>query len=222
MKPRIFASAAILCFLTSLSAADPTQSSKDAAAPETVKATFLITGLHCPPCTATVEKSVKSIKGVKSVKVDWATKNAKVEYDEKSGNWQFKKGNQKFPIGVTAEGIKKISILDTLLGNKYLNSNSVIFIDEPESALHPAAISKLLDIIAMLAESGIQFFMASHSYFVIKKLFLIAQKNNISIPVFSANNNHWDIANLRDGLPDNPIIDESIHIYKEEVELAFQ
>ena len=83
MKPRIFASAAILCFLTSLSAADPTQSSKDAAAPETVKATFLITGLHCPPCTATVEKSVKSIKGVKSVKVDWATKNAKVEYDEK-------------------------------------------------------------------------------------------------------------------------------------------
>ena len=83
MKPRIFASAAILCFLTSLSAADPTQSSKDAAAPETVKATFLITGLHCPPCTATVEKSVKSIKGVKSVKVDWVTKNAKVEYDEK-------------------------------------------------------------------------------------------------------------------------------------------
>lgn len=148
--------------------------------------------------------------------------DGKVEYDEKSGNWQFKKGNQKFPIGVTAEGIKKISILDTLLGNRYLNSNSVIFIDEPESALHPAAISKLLDIIAMLAESGIQFFMASHSYFVIKKLFLIAQKNNVSIPVFSASNNHWDIANLRDGLPDNPIIDESIHIYKEEVELAFQ
>ncbi len=78
-----FSGAAFFCLLTSLSAADPTQSSKDAAAPETVKATFLITGLHCPPCTATVEKAVKSIKGVKSVKVDWATKNAKVEYDEK-------------------------------------------------------------------------------------------------------------------------------------------
>lgn len=148
--------------------------------------------------------------------------DGKVEYDEKSGHWQFKKGNQKFPIGVTAEGIKKISILDTLLGNRYLNSSSVIFIDEPESALHPAAISKLLDIIAMLAECGIQFFMASHSYFVIKKLFLIAQKNKISIPVISANNDRWDTANLLEGLPDNPIIDESIHIYKEEVELAFQ
>ena len=147
----------------------------------------------------------------------------KVEYDEKLGRWQFKKGNQKFPIGVTAEGIKKISILDTLLGNRYLDQNSVIFIDEPESALHPAAISKFLDIIAMLAEFGIQFFMASHSYFVIKKLFLIAQKNEkLSIPIISVKNDRWDIASLREGLPDNPIIDESIQLYKEEVELALQ
>lgn len=147
----------------------------------------------------------------------------KVEYDEKLGRWQFKKGNQKFPIGVTAEGIKKISILDTLLGNHYLDQNSVIFIDEPESALHPAAISKFLDIIAMLAEFGIQFFMASHSYFVIKKLFLIAQKKErLSIPIISVKDDLWDIANLREGLPDNPIIDESIQLYKEEVELALQ
>ena len=147
----------------------------------------------------------------------------KVEYDEKLGRWQFKKGNQKFPIGVTAEGIKKISILDTLLGNRYLDPNSVIFIDEPESALHPAAISKFLDIIAMLAEFGIQFFMASHSYFVIKKLFIIAQKKErLSIPIISVKDDSWDIANLREGLPDDPIIDESIQLYKEEVELALQ
>lgn len=147
----------------------------------------------------------------------------KVEYDEKLGRWQFKKGNQKFPIGVTAEGIKKISILDTLLGNRYLDQNSIIFIDEPESALHPVAISKFLDIIAMLAEFGIQFFMASHSYFVIKKLFLIAQKKDrLSIPIISVKDDSWDIANLREGLPDNPIIDESIQLYKEEVELALQ
>jgi len=147
----------------------------------------------------------------------------KVEYDENLGRWQFKKGNQKFPIGVTAEGIKKISILDTLLGNRYLDPKSVIFIDEPESALHPAAISKFLDIIAMLAECGIQFFMASHSYFVIKKLFLIAQKKDrLSIPIISVKDDRWDLANLSKGLPDNPIIDESIQLYKEEVELALQ
>jgi len=149
--------------------------------------------------------------------------DGKIEYDERLGIWHFKKGNQKFSMGVTAEGIKKISILDTLLGNRYLDPQSVIFIDEPEAALHPNAISKLLDIIAMLAKCGLQFFMASHSYFVIKKLFLIAQQQNeISIKIISTNPKQWTIADLKDGLPSNPIIDESIQLYKEEVGLAFQ
>lgn len=145
-----------------------------------------------------------------------------VEYDEASGRWQFKKGNQKFPIGVTAEGIKKIAILDTLLGNRYLDTSSIVFIDEPESALHPVAVSKLLDIVAVLADRGIQFFLASHSYFVVKKLFLIAQEQSLSIPVISAHNSQWTTANLRDGMPGNTIIDESIRLYKEEVELALK
>lgn len=124
-------------------------------------------------------------------------------------------------MGVTAEGIKKISILDILLGNRYLDSKSVVFIDEPESALHPTGISKFLDIISMIATSGIQFFMASHSYFVIKKLFLIAQTcPQLSIYIISANGDQWEMANLREGLPNNPIIDESIQLYKEEVELG--
>lgn len=149
--------------------------------------------------------------------------DGKIEYDKKSENWQFKKGNQKFPISLTSEGIKKISILDTLLGNRYLDTESVIFIDEPEAALHPAAISKFLDIIAMLAESGIQFFLASHSYFVIKKLALIAQeKENLSIPIISTDNGNWKVANLKDGLPDNSIIDESIRLYEEEVRLILR
>lgn len=144
----------------------------------------------------------------------------KVEFDDKAQRWQFKKGNQKFAIGVTAEGIKKIAILDTLLANRYLDTESIIFIDEPESALHPAAISKLLDIIEVLAERGIQFFLASHSYFVIKKLYLIARKNNLSIPIISLNNNHNGEAEYDDllrGMPDNSIINESIELYKEEI-----
>lgn len=144
----------------------------------------------------------------------------RVEYEEASGRWLFKKGNQKFPIGVTAEGIKKIAILDTLLGNRYLDTSSIVFIDEPESALHPVAVSKLLDIVAVLAGHGIQFFLASHSYFVVKKLFLIAQVQNLSIPVISAHDSQWKAANLKDGMPENTIIDESIRLYREEVGLV--
>ncbi|MDD2925783.1 ATP-binding protein [Rhodoferax sp.] len=145
-----------------------------------------------------------------------------IEYDEPSGRWLFVKGRHKFPIGVTAEGIKKIAILDTLLGNRYLDTNSVVLIDEPESALHPTAISQLLGIVAMLAERGIQFFMASHSYFVVKKLFLIAQERDWSIPVISAAGNDWACDDLKNGMPDNPIIAESIRLYQQEVELALK
>ena len=144
----------------------------------------------------------------------------RIEFDEVSGRWQFKKANQKFPIGVTAEGIKKIAILDTLLSNRYLDTNSIVLIDEPEAALHPKAVSDFLDIISVLAESGIQFFMASHSYFVIKKLFLVAQEKNLSIPVILENEGMWDQADLKDGMPENTIIDESIRLYKEEVGLG--
>jgi AAA15 family ATPase/GTPase len=151
-----------------------------------------------------------------------------IEFNKTSQNWLFVKGRHKFPIGVTAEGIKKIAILDTLLGNRYLNTSSVVLIDEPESALHPTAISKLLDIVAMLAERGIQFFLASHSYFVVKKLFLIAQERNWSIPVISASGAEWAPSaewvcdDLKNGMPDNPIIAESIRLYKEEIELALK
>jgi AAA15 family ATPase/GTPase len=143
----------------------------------------------------------------------------KIEFDELTGKWLFKKGNAKFTIGSTAEGIKKIAIVDTLLGNRYLDDKSVVFIDEPESALHPTAIGTLLEIVALLAERGIQFFMASHSYFVVKKLLLIAMEKNLSIPVISFKEDRWNIADLRDGMPSNSIIQASIDLYMKEVEL---
>jgi copper chaperone CopZ len=49
---------------------------------EPTKATFLVTGLHCPPCTSTVQNSLSRVPGVKSISVDWNTKNAKILFDE--------------------------------------------------------------------------------------------------------------------------------------------
>lgn len=169
-----------------------------------------------------------TIKGFGSVDFNNSRKflanmiGGQIEYNDIKERWYFKKGEQRFSIGATAEGIKKIAILDTLLGNGYLNENSIIFIDEPESNLHPEAISKLLDIIAILANHDIQFFMASHSYFVIKKLFLIAQEQQLSIPVLSYQDNEWVQSDLKDEMPSNPIIKESIRLYKEEVSLALK
>lgn len=144
----------------------------------------------------------------------------RVSFHEGSGKWTFRKGTASFPMGVTAEGVKKIAILDTLLSNRFLDLQSVVFMDEPESALHPTALSTLLDIVAALAERGIQFFLASHSYFTVKKLFLIAQEKGLRIPVAALDDGGWLFADLKEGMPDNAILDESIRLYEQEVNLA--
>ena len=147
----------------------------------------------------------------------------RIKFDENASQWQFTdKEKRRFPVGVTAEGIKKIAILDTLLGNRHLSSHSIVFIDEPESALHPSAISRLLDIVALLAKNGMQFFLASHSYFVVKKLFLLAQTEKMSIPVLAASKCQWQMDDLKDGMYKNAIVDESVRLYKQEVEMAMQ
>ncbi|GIU41124.1 ATP-binding protein [Vibrio vulnificus] len=148
----------------------------------------------------------------------------KVEFDQSRNEWVYKKGNTKFSIMAAAEGVKKIAILDTLLGNRYLNKDSIVFIDEPESALHPTAIVKLLDIVAVLAQAGIQFFLATHSYYVIKKLALIANQKQMPIPTFMANSDGiWSQSCLlNDGLPENEIINESIRLFEGEFEGSFR
>lgn len=144
----------------------------------------------------------------------------RAEYDDASGRWHFRRGTTRYAIEVTAEGIKKIAILDMLLGNRYLSPESIIFIDEPEAALHPSAVVKFLEIIATLAAAGIQFFIATHSYFVIKQLYLIAQREAMSMPLAAHEAGAWRLDDLRDGMPENAIIAESIRLYEQEVELS--
>ena len=81
MKSHLFVLPVASLFLAVAAfAAEPAQKSEDRQ--KTVKATYLISGLHCPPCTTTVESSLDKVKGVRSIKVDWKTKEARIEFDE--------------------------------------------------------------------------------------------------------------------------------------------
>lgn len=136
-----------------------------------------------------------------------------------NNDWFYRKGKYRFDIHSASEGFKKISILDRLLGNRYLGRNSIIFIDEPESALHPRALVEFLDILFLLSRTGLQVFIASHSYFVVKKLRLIAVKHKIEIPCVSFEKEKTIITDLRTEMPDNEIISGAVKLYEEEVEL---
>lgn len=79
-KSFIAFSVAAALVATAAVAQEPTQNTQ--AEREPTKATYLVTGLHCPPCTSTVERSLQRVKGIRSIKVDWKTKNAQIVFDE--------------------------------------------------------------------------------------------------------------------------------------------
>ena len=73
-------SLAVAMVTAAAAAQEPAQKTQDEH--ELTKATYLVTGLHCPPCTRTVESSLGHVKGLRSIKVDWKSKHARIEFDE--------------------------------------------------------------------------------------------------------------------------------------------
>lgn len=144
----------------------------------------------------------------------------RIEYDEDKKAWLFRdKDRRVFEINITSEGIKRLAILDLLLGNHYLTRDSVVIIDEAEANLHPEMIRHFMEILVVLAKAGLQIFISTHSYFVIKNLYVLAHKNNMSVPTISFVGGKAEQNDLLYGMPENPIIQESINIYKEEIAL---
>ena len=145
-----------------------------------------------------------------------------IQLDAKSDKWQYVKDGVSFAIGTASDGIRKLGMLERLLENGYISNDSIVFIDEIEAGLHPSAIIQLLDIIARLVDrTNMQFFISSHSYFVIKKMNLMSiekKEEKDYIKCIMPQNGVFVMHDLKDGMPDNPIIEESIRLYEEEVE----
>lgn len=137
----------------------------------------------------------------------------------------FKKGNQQFAMQQTAEGIKKIGILTTLITNRQLGKGTILFMDEPETALHPDAVRQMVEMLVAMSKAGVQIFLASHSYFVIKQLANCAKRDDLNVCCWNltreigkpVSNSFYD---LIDGvLPSNSIIDEALKMYDEEINI---
>lgn len=142
----------------------------------------------------------------------------RLEYDDSQKEWIFRDSDRRIiEISLTSEGIKRLSILDLLLGNHFLTRDSVVIIDEAEANLHPSLVCKFMEILVLLAQAGLQIFMSSHSYFVIKSLYILAHKHQMSIPALSFEENEVVVGDLLEGMPNNPIVEESINIYKQEI-----
>jgi hypothetical protein len=79
-----------------------------------------------------------------------------------------KHGNLEFTL--LADGIRKLGLLWTLIQNGTLMDGSVLFWDEPETNLNPSMFGALMQTMLDLQRAGVQVFMATHDYVVLKEL----------------------------------------------------
>lgn len=94
----------------------------------------------------------------------------------------FLSGRQgKLEFTLLAEGLRKLGLLWLLIQNGTLTEGSILFWDEPETNLNPKLFGSVIEILLELQRQGVQIFIATHDYLILKQLDLQAtDDDNVS------------------------------------------
>jgi len=87
-----------------------------------------------------------------------------------------KRGRLEFTL--LAEGYRKMGLLWVLIQNGTLLNGSVLFWDEPETNLNPKLIGTIVEILLELQRFGVQIFLSTHNYEVLKEFDLQMKKSD--------------------------------------------
>ena len=87
-----------------------------------------------------------------------------------------KEGNLEFSL--LAEGLRKLGLLWLLIQNGTLLGGSVLFWDEPETNLNPKLFESVIGILLELQRMGVQIFIATHDYAILKELDLQKERSD--------------------------------------------
>lgn len=123
----------------------------------------------------------------------------------------------EYGLHSTATGIANIGIISLLIKNGVINRGSFLFIDEPESNLHPAWQGLMVDTLHKLSQCGVNVVVTTHSLDMIQNIENIIEE--------SSNDNEHYAVNILNGQGES-ISDESplykkISIIKEQLGTPF-
>ena len=82
--------------------------------------------------------------------------------------WRGGHGTLEFSL--LAEGLRKLALLWLLIHNGTLFEGSVLFWEEPEANLNPTMLATLVGVLIKLQRLGVQVFIATHDYVLLKQL----------------------------------------------------
>lgn len=84
----------------------------------------------------------------------------------------------QIPAPLLGEGLRKIATLIRLIQVGLLRPGSALFWDEPEGGMNPKLIKAIVECVYSLSSVGVQIFIATHNYLLIRELEVQTQKSN--------------------------------------------
>jgi energy-coupling factor transporter ATP-binding protein EcfA2 len=134
-----------------------------------------------------------------------------------------KQGDLEFTL--LAEGIRKLALIWLLIQNGTLLSG-VLFWDEPEANLNPSLIGEVVEIILELQRLGVQIFMTTHNYVILKE-FDLRKKQSDAVRYISLFRDESEsvISHSSDtysGVDQNAIADTFVSLYNRDITRALK
>lgn len=102
--------------------------------------------------------------------------DGKVTVEQETFFLRNRRGNLEFSL--LAEGMRKLGLLWQLIRNGTLLNGSVLFWDEPEANLSPRLFALLVGILLDLQRLGVQVFVSTHDYAMLKEIELAARPDD--------------------------------------------
>ncbi|MEQ1590559.1 MAG: AAA family ATPase [Gallionella sp.] len=87
-----------------------------------------------------------------------------------------KQGDLEFTL--LAEGMRKLALIWLLIQNGTLLSGTILFWDEPEANLNPSLMGEVVEVILELQRLGVQVFLTTHNYVLLKEFDLRKKKGD--------------------------------------------
>jgi len=141
----------------------------------------------------------------------------------------FRKNGVKTSNNMTAEGFRKLGLLQHLILNSELNPgvSGTLFWDEPESNMNPFLVKELVKMLLVLSRNGQQIVLTTHDYTLLKWFDLLSDPEGFEDHVMFHSlykNDSGEINSLSvtkyDLIPENAIADSFSALYDAEVNRA--
>ncbi len=108
------------------------------------------------------------------------------EFIFKGDNLSFKdnKSGQEISKNLVSFGMTNLGMIQALLKHNVITAGSFVFIDEPETNLHPDWQVKLMEVLLVLAQAGVNIVITTHSTDLLKALEVNLKKQKIEAKDF--------------------------------------